>query len=227
MNAITAALAVLPAIALIAYIYRHDTTEKEPPRLLAKLFLQGALSTIAAIVIEAVGSALLLPPFAEGSFLYLAIDNFIIVALAEEACKFVVLRRNTWNSEDFNYTFDGVVYAAMASLGFATLENILFVAGGSLGTAVARAVFSVPGHAIFGVCMGYFYGLAKRYERLGDQGRCSFNLVLALVAPVLLHGYYDFAITSEAFLPFLAFEVVMTAVAILRVRQFSREDSPL
>ena len=75
--------------------------------------------------------------------------------------------------------------------------------------------------------MGFFYGLAKRAERQGDTARCKTNLRLALVAPVVIHGLYDFYLSAELLVVFLVFEVAITTAAILYVRRLSREDTPL
>ena len=220
-------LAVIPAVVLFAYIYGKDTTEKEPPKLLLSLFLLGALTTAGASIIEIATSSLLSMFLSPNSTIYQLIENFLLVAFVEELGKYLALRARTWNDPQFNYTYDAVVYAVIVSLGFATLENILYLMDASLVTAVARGVLSVPGHAIDGVFMGFFYGLAKRAERQGDTARCKTNLRLALVAPVVIHGLYDFYLSAELLVVFLVFEVAITTAAILYVRRLSREDTPL
>ena len=223
-------LAVLPSVFLIGYIWNKDTVEKEPPSLLARLFFWGALTVVSAIVLgaimEAVAEELIEPDTLE----WLLFDNFIMTALVEEGGKYFVLKRKTWRSPEFDYVFDGLVYAVIVSLGFATVENILYVVGGDLSTALLRAVLSVPGHAIDGVFMGCFYGLAKRYERAGERGKCRRYLRRALWVPVLIHGFYDFCLSTEDeffIAVFFVFEVVVTAAAYRRVKKFSREDAPV
>ncbi|MBR3225908.1 MAG: PrsW family intramembrane metalloprotease [Atopobiaceae bacterium] len=227
MSPLIMVLAVLPAVFLIIYIYKKDKHDKEPFGLLASLFVLGALTTISSMIVEvAFGSiaGMILPP---DSIPYKFIENFFIVAATEEVGKYVVLRLRTWKSPEFNYTFDAVVYAVVVSLGFATLENILYLMNGSLETAIARAVLSVPGHAINGVFMGFFYGVAKHAQRMGNNKRCSTNLWLALIAPVIIHGLYDFFISIEMFVPFLAFEVVITVIAVKYINRLSKDSVPL
>jgi RsiW-degrading membrane proteinase PrsW (M82 family) len=83
---------------------------------------------------------------------------------------------------------DGIVYAVCVSLGFAGLENILYVALDEnwASVAITRAIFAVPGHFCFGVMMGYFYSLAK-FE---PQHRIRYS-ALALIVPIVAHGVYD------------------------------------
>lgn len=220
-------MAILPAVVLMTYVYRKDTIEKEPLGLLLTIFLLSALASIPIVAGELLFESVVLSGLYEGSMLYIILDNFLGVALVEELGKYLVLKSRTWKSAHFNYLFDAVVYAVVASLGFATLENVFYLMSGSLSTAIARAIFSVPGHAIDGVFMGCYYGLAKRDERMGNVRGAKANLRLALLVPVLVHGAYDFFISSGWYLLFLAFEVVVTAAAVARVRRISKEDAPV
>lgn len=228
--AVVLLLAVLPSVVLIAYTYRKDTIEKEPFSLLCTLFVGGALTVISAIILgaalEAVGEELI----ERDTMTWFIADNFIMTALVEEGGKYFVLKRKTWRSPEFNYIFDGIVYAVIVSLGFATIENILYLLDGDLSTAILRAVLSVPGHAVDGVFMGSFYGLAKRFECAGQRGKCRANLRHALWVPVLIHGFYDFCLSTEDELficVFFVFEIIITVLAFRRVRKFSREDAPV
>lgn len=221
------ALALLPTVVLLVHIYRKDTIEKEPPGLLVSLFLGGVIVTIVVALVEMFAEPVIGTLFAEGSLAYMLVENFLAVALVEEGGKYFVLKRRTWKSPHFNYLFDGIVYAVVVSLGFATLENVLYVLDGDLSTALMRAVLSVPGHAFDAVYMGYFYGLAKRAELRGDATACKKNLRLALIAPMLVHGAYDFLISAGLLVVFLMFEVVVTVFTIRYVNRLSREDQLL
>lgn len=230
MDHILFGLAVLPAFLLMIYISKKDRIEKEPKRLIVSLFVLGALSTVGAVIIGLLGESLVLEFLDEDSLLYTFINAFFLVALVEEGGKFVMLKLRTWNNREFNYTFDAVVYAVSVSLGFATLENILYVIPGGIGTAVLRGILSVPGHAINAVFMGYFYGLAKRCQYLGDNTGKNLNLLKAWLSASMIHGFYDFCLMSgEDYLlaAFLIFEVVITVLAVKKVNKLSREDSPI
>ena len=224
-------LSVLPALLLMIFIWRKDKIEREPVGLLIGLFLLGALMVVPAAFGEIGLTKALDSVLKEGTYAYMLIENFIIVALCEEACKFFILRVRTWRHPSFNYTFDAVVYSVAVSLGFATIENILYVMGeGTLKIAVMRGLLSVPGHAIDAVFMGWFYGLAKRAECAGDLSGKRFNIFRSLFMPVLIHGFYDFCLSMQQeffILVFLAFEVIVTVVAVRRIRQLSREDTPI
>ena len=159
--------------------------------------------------------------------MYDALLYFVIVALAEEGAKFLLLRLRTWKSPEFNCQFDGVVYAVFVSLGFALWENISYVLRYGLGTALARAVTAVPGHACFGVFMGVWYGVAKRYELAGFREESHRALRMALLVPMLLHGAYDFIASMEnelMSLIFLIFVSWMFGAALKLVKKASSED---
>ena len=217
-------LSVLPSIILFIIIWKSDKIEKEPPKLLLKLFFFGFLTIISAIFIENVVGDLILGFLDTSSILYHLIDNFLIVAVAEEGGKFFVLKKATWKHPAFNYTFDAVVYSVTVSLGFATPENILYLLDADVGLALSRALFSVPGHVIYAVYMGYYYGLAKHAEAYNDMRLRDKNLKKAFIVPVLLHGFYDFCLSPEngiLLLVFLVFEIVITILAIKQTRRLS------
>ena len=96
--------------------------------------------------------------------------------IPEETFKYLVLTRYSARHRAFDEPMDGIVYGAVASLGFAALENLLYVGSGDLGTAVARAATAVPGHAFTGAIMGYYVGQA----RFGPLGSASGPLCCSL-----------------------------------------------
>ena len=210
---------LLPCVVLLFYIYRKDTVEKEPVGLLIKLLLLGCLSTIPAIILEMIGSYILSAiGLTEGSTLYYLIENFLIIAVAEEASKRYMLRKGSWNDPAFNYVFDGVVYAVFVSLGFAGLENVGYIAGFGMEVAVIRGLAAIPLHAICGVFMGHFYGLHKAYSKYGYAKEA---------VPVLIHGFYDFcaSVQSETMsYVWLGFVIVMDVIAFIQIRNYSKND---
>ena len=222
---------LLPCVALLWYINKKDSVEKEPPRLLVKLIFLGCLSTIPAMILELVGTNLLSSiGLDETGYLYILIENFLIVALAEEGCKKLMLRLGSWKNPAFNYVFDGVVYGVCVALGFAGLENVLYISGFGMEVAVVRGLAAVPLHAICGVFMGHFYGLEKKYTVSGMTGLAKNVRTLSIVIPVLIHGFYDFAATigDDVFAYiWLGFVVLMDIIAINAIGQYSNKDTTI
>ena len=224
------AAAVIPAIYLLIRVYRADRLEKEPTGLLVSLVLLGIVSTALAGVAEALGSLLLVRLIPQRGLIYNALLYFIVVGVSEEGAKYLLLRARTWKSPHFNFRFDGVVYAVFVSLGFALWENIRYVLTFGFGTALARAVTAIPGHACFGVFMGVWYGVAKKYELSGMETESREARKMALLIPILLHGAYDFIASMESELMsvvFLIFVGWLFRTALNLVKKTSAEDGPL
>ena len=219
--------AVLPAAYLMIKVYRSDRLEREPPRLVIGLVLLGMISTALAGTAEQLGDKLLSYFFTEESTAYKALFFFLIVGPAEEGFKYAVLRWRTWRHPAFDCQYDGVVYAVFVSLGFALWENIGYVLMYGMQTAVARALTAVPGHACFGVFMGVWYGIAKRYSLYGCERESKRARWLCVIVPALLHGCYDFiaSLETEVFvLVFLVFVAAMFFTALRMVKRVSQRD---
>lgn len=222
--------AILPALFLMRYIYRKDTIEKEPPQILISLVFLGVAAALVAIVLESIGKGVLAAFITEGSPAYTIIMAFLAVAAVEEGAKFFFLKRRTWRDPNFNYRFDGIVYAVFISLGFAAFENISYVLGYGLSTALLRAVLAIPGHMGFAVFMGLFYGRAKLCADTGNKAREKLNLWAAYLSAVLLHGFYDAcAMIGDVMATtlFIIFVIVMYIVVIRLVKKESLNDQPV
>ena len=221
--------ALVPAVFLMVQVYRLDRIEKEPPGLLLKLVLFGALSGLAAGVVEGALTRAL-EVLLSGSALRLVIENFLAVALVEEACKRWVVMKFAWNHPAFDYRFDAVVYCVFSALGFAALENILYVTQYGLSVAVSRALLSVPGHFFFAVYMGIYLGEAKHAEREGEGYLRDRFLRESILVPVLLHGFWDFSLSVDSpwmTAAFYAFVLVFFLSANHRLRAASEDDQQL
>ena len=187
MNTLILILAILPVIVLSVYIYRKDKYEKEPVSMLLLAFFLGILSIPLDLLVVGIINAVW-----EGSTVFYS--AFLEAGIPEEFCKWVLFMLVIWRNKNFNEFFDGIVYAAFISLGFACIENIMYVFGAddfgtALHTGVIRALLSVPGHFLFAVIMGYFLGMAK--FKPDQRGK---YLMLSLLCPMLAHGLFDYLI---------------------------------
>lgn len=223
-------LAIIPGIVLIFKVYKQDKIEKEPVGLLLKLLIAGALTVISAIILETIGEDILFFIFDEGGRITAAIDCFLIVALSEEAGKYVTMKLCTWKNKAFNYRFDGIVYAVCSSMGFAIVENIMYCLDGEVSTAFLRAVTAVPGHCIFAIFMGHYYGEAKLCESRGNMVGMKRNKKKALWVPVLIHGFYDFCLSVDSWMAgicFVTFIVALDVYAIKHIKKYANEDTAI
>ena len=180
--------ALVPAIVLLGYIYWRDRKSPEPVKQLLKATAWGVLAIplTLAIVYPLQWIGIIPDEYTTiGGAIY---DAFMSVAIPEELSKLLLLWLFLRKNPYFDERMDGIVYAVCVSLGFAGLENILYVVLNEdwASVAISRAIFAVPGHFCYGVLMGYFYSLAK-FEPL-YRTRYS---ALALLVPVVAHGVYD------------------------------------
>lgn len=176
--------AVLPVVLLLVFIYRKDKLNPEPLGKLVWAFVAGCLSVVPAMVMETV-LGMMTPPTPILGGIY---TGYVVAGLSEELCKLVLLMLVIWRSPHFDEYFDGIVYAVFVSLGFACVENVMYVMGSSdaMSVALMRGLLAVPAHFLFAVTMGYHLSLAKFDPR--NRRRHLFH---ALLYPMLLHGTYD------------------------------------
>ncbi|TNE73073.1 PrsW family intramembrane metalloprotease [bacterium] len=180
------ALALAPGLAITIYMYRADKYEKEPKRLLLACFIGGMISIGPAIFFGDMFQSL---GFSDNhTSISTLLYAFITVALSEEFSKYVFFKRIGYNNENFNEPFDGIIYSVMVAMGFATLENLLYVYQMGFTVAIMRMFTAVPAHATFGVLIGYFAGVAKFKSKV----KSKFYLILGVLLAVLFHGAYDY-----------------------------------
>ncbi len=200
MPIILIALAIAPALAFCGYIIHKDRFNKEPFLLLILAFVFGIFSVFPAVIGTLIGTNFIQD---NGNFINTALFSFLVVALSEEYAKFFFLRYILFNRKDFNEPLDGIVYAVMIGMGFASFENVLYVAEGGLGVAIVRMLTAVPAHAVFAVFMGYYIGLAKF-----DITHKNELIRKGLIYPILLHGAYDFFLLQKN-IPALSFLAII------------------
>lgn len=205
-------LAALLPIALLAwYIYRKDKLCPEPPGQLIKGFCFGAISAPLSLGISLPFIWLGLCPVEATSIGDSFRTAFISAAIPEESAKLFMLWLLLRNNKYFDEKMDGIVYAVFVSLGFAALENILYLIKNYdswLSVGIGRALFAIPGHFCHGIIMGYYYSLAKFYPKSPTR-----NKILVWVAPVLAHGIYDSILFIAVITP--AFSGILTIVFLV------------
>ena len=181
------ALAIAPGIAIILYIYRKDSYDKEPKKYLFLSFALGMLSTLPAIILQLTAKLIFGEPGGTSTISFYAFYAFIIVACSEEGCKFAMVRWYAYPKKVFNEPFDGIIYTVMVSMGFATVENVMYVHDHGISTAILRMFLSVPAHATFAIIMGYYTGLAKF-----NKEKSIFYFVKGFLLAAFFHGAFDF-----------------------------------
>ncbi|MFC9656461.1 glutamic-type intramembrane protease PrsW [Bacillus subtilis] len=190
---------IAPGIALLSYFYLKDQYDNEPVHMVLRSFFLGVVLVFPIMFIQYV---LEKENVGGGSFFV----SFLFSGFLEESLKWFILMISVYPHAHFDEHYDGIVYGTSVSLGFATLENILYLIGYGVEHAFVRALLPVSCHALIGVIMGFYLGKARFSA---DKARVKW-LILSLVVPSLLHGSYDFILTALSnwiyyMLPFMVF----------------------
>ena len=204
---------ITPVIIFLFLIYNKDSI-KEPWGLLMKCFFGGFLSIVITLIIDA-----FLGPFGKGfttPFARSFFDAFFQAGFPEEMSKLIIIYWFVWKRKEFDQHYDGIIYAVFVSMGFALVENLMYVYKGGLSVAMMRAVLAVPGHGFFAVAMGYYFSLAKFH--IGPK-KNEF-ILKSLLVPAIMHGAYDFALmyaskNEESPLMILLLLIVFTVIVIM------------
>lgn len=183
-------LAVLPVLAFLIYILLADMRSPEPIKMLFKALLLGFLTIPLSMLFSSFFTLIGLSPEEIETVGDAINTSYWGAAIPEEVAKFLMFWLLVRKNRHFDEKMDGILYAVIISLGFAVLENLLYLysaADDFLEVGIMRAIFSIPGHFGFGVLMGYFYSLAV----FGNSSKKKLYLSLSLILPILVHGIYD------------------------------------
>ena len=227
-------IAVVPAIALMIYIYFQDNHEKEPLSLLIKIFVLGIFSAVPAMILELIAQKIIDLTFGGTTLIYYAVTAFFGVAIIEEGVKFLAAYLLTWRNKNFNYKFDGIVYCLFGSMGFAAIENVLYLFMGGSDSAVVngitRGLLAIPAHGMCAIFMGYYYGNAKYFKSYGKRAECRRNLITGFLIACSLHAFYDFCIFTSMtifVIMFYIFVVVADIFTIIRIYKAKKENQKM
>ncbi|ELZ22611.1 PrsW family intramembrane metalloprotease [Natrinema limicola] len=189
--AVFLALSVVPAGLLATYIWYADITTSEPLGLLVATFLLAVLFATFAALINSLSQAVL--GFGSGVFFF-----YLIVGPVEETVKLLAVYVFAYRSSSFTAVIDGAVYGAVAGLGFAAIENAVYISRvigeaspevnlfvTASGIATVRALAG-PGHVIYSAIAGYYLGLAKFNQEYAGP-----IVLKGLLIAAFVHGTYN------------------------------------
>ncbi|ELK45358.1 glutamic-type intramembrane protease PrsW [Halobacillus sp. ACCC02827] len=177
--------AISPAVAIMTFIYLSKRIELEPLPLIFRMFVIGVIMVFPLMFIQYAFQA-------EGVFQEPFLKSFFLAGLLEEFFKWFFLLFVAYRHSDFDHHYDGIIYGVAISLGFATIENVIYLFANGIEIAVLRAVFPVSSHGLFGIMMGFYMGKAKFAGEYSNR-----YMYIALFIPVMLHTIYDYIITIK------------------------------
>ncbi len=220
-------VALAPIVFLFTYIYLRDEYEREPLKYLLISFVLGVATAVPVVFLgnwveDYTGFRLSGPNWVD-----ILLYAFVVVALTEEGMKYLVLRWYIYPHDEFDEPYDGIMYGTAISLGFAAIENILYIfsADDAWGTGLLRMFTAVPAHAMFGVLMGFFVGKAKFMH---NKTRAYLERMKGLAVAILFHGLYDFFLfLNQNYLTLFAFfSLIMGIVLAARAMRLHNDMSP-
>lgn len=220
-------VAIIPVVFVGLYIYNQDK-EKEPTSFLIKLIFCGILSSFTVLIISYIFKDFFISNtknILEMNIKDLIIYSFIEVALIEEFSKFLYLYIFSYNSKEYDHSFDMIVYGSFVSLGFALIENIIYVFCYGITIGIGRAVTAIMLHACCGVLMGLLLGKAKEKELINKS---SFMYKLfAVVVPIIIHGMYDFCAFTGSFIYLITILIILVTLSVTFINIKSSKDRVL
>ena len=218
-------LSQAPVLVLFGYVYIKDKHDREPLTLLVKTFFAGVVVSFIVVVIELIFWRLpaLLPI---GRLGHVFFQMLVGVALVEELGKYLALRWSAYRDPAFNEPYDGIMYSVTAALGFAAIENLIYVLQYGRDVALLRMCTAVPMHAVCGVIMGFYVGLAKFSV---DPRKARLHLLSGITLAVLTHGSYNYFIKASvpAITPLAFFVLAVQLTLAWKAIHLYRNKNPL
>lgn len=192
-------LAFAPGFFWLWYVYSKDRYAPEPVSLVGKVFLFGILSVIPAIILEKL-IPVIFPAVkvweTSGSPIEATLYYILAIGVVEEFCKLLPVWLFIYRNSEFNEVLDGIIYASSAALGFACIENVLYIFSYGPHVMVGRAVLSTLGHVLFSMFWGLGLGLAKFNPR-----HSKYIVIVGFIIASVIHGIFNvFAISSQTLL---------------------------
>ena len=219
-------LVIPPAIALLIYFYLNYKFGRQPFPLFFRAFVWGMISIGLVLLVQVLARYFELDKL--GNLRRILFYSLVIMAFFSELAKFFFLKAFIYPRDDFRSPVDGIVYAVMISMGFATMNNILSMINiPHLDVNLTNAFTSGPANVIFGVLMGFFIGLGKlRKIRFVDS-------MTGLGAAILFHALYGFCLLTYDYKLLWAFFIgsgIITAslcIAAIRLHEDARREGQL
>lgn len=223
-------IAILPVVIIGTYIYKKDK-EKEPIKLLIKLFVGGILSALITLAITYVLKSII-PFFGRDLTTLNPFELFIYVffgiAVIEEGCKWAITYVFSYNDKSFDELYDMILYAVFVSLGFACFENILYVVpSDDAFIGIYRMLLTVPVHCFFGIKMGEYFGLSKLNEYDNQINQKRKNLILSIIVPIIMHMVYDYLVFINEIPMLIVLIIIVILLYIYSIRKILKISKAL
>jgi len=205
-------VALIPGLFWLFYFARKDRYEPEPPLFLIYAFIAGMIAILPADVTELLFKKIILNRY---------IFYIVVVGLSEEFFKYLSVRLTIYSNREFNEPIDGIVYSTAAALGFATVENMLYMFTMGWKVVFIRSILTTLGHVVFSALWGYPLYKTKMTGK-------KYYVVTGILLAALFHGLYDIFISSKYLISiFIAIAIVVILYFIMnREMKEMEKESP-
>lgn len=195
---------IAAALGLTLFFLKNDRGEKEP---VGALWMALGFGFLGCMLAGFLNSLLIPEENISSSAPYATIFfSALMVGFIEESCKFIPLALYIYPKRFFNEHTDGVIYFALAGIGFGLPENILYTIQYGESAGVGRLVLTPFFHASTTAIVGYFLIKGKLAKK------SQFQAWMVLLAAMLIHGLYDFGLMSR--IPLMVVLSVITSIAL-------------
>ncbi len=204
-------LGILPSIVWLIFWTREDANP-EPKSLLAACFFGGMITVLVALIVEKV---ILEMGYSKDT-------TYILLASIEEVMKFIVFITVAMKAKGNREPIDAVMYCITIALGFAAMENTLFIMGpfaqGDIVNGLLSSNLRFLGaslvHTLSTACIGFAYGYVFYHGKFPKL----VGLLLGLVAGIAIHSTFNISIHSGESLDVLkAFSWIWGGVIMMLV----------
>lgn len=229
-NVMLFSLCIIPSLILLWYVYIKDKVEKEPLYLLLVLFLGGIFACIISIFLSILSKQyiyFLNYAYTDMNIFQIIFKVLFTIVIIEEGSKWIINYITIWRNKNFNHIYDPIVYCTFVSIGFATLENVIYgVTFSSHGIVpiILRGFISVPSHAVFGIFMGYYLGISKNALMSNKFKQSRKYRLLSILVPIYLHLVYNLFLVKKNFIMyslFIIYIIVIYMMAYQKIKKLS------
>ena len=182
---------ILPALLWLWFWLREDNLHPEPRALLAISFISGMIVVFFALVFE--------------KYVFDIVANetsrYIIWAAIEEICKFLAVATIAFNSKYMDEPIDAMIYCITVALGFAALENTLFILSPFNSGEISRGIITgnmrfigaTLVHTVSSAVIGFMIGITY-YKNAFLK---ALSLITGVILAITLHASFNLSIINE------------------------------
>lgn len=231
---------LLPALLWLWFWLKEDKVHPEPRRILALAFLAGMIAVIPAIALQLSVETLslawvrIITQFL-AIFIGPGVAIIVIHAAIEELTKFGLCYLTALQSIENDEPIDSIIYMITTALGFAAVENILFIISTYLDSPLGQEITAsvlvgnirFVGSSLLHVAASATIGIALALAFKKNLSKKILYVVIGVIIAIALHTFFNFLIIKSGKEFLFAFPMAWIAIAVIilffeKIKKFSR-----